>query len=278
MTSVLPAWLRESWVRHYGVAVVSLKEKLAYRFDFFTALVWTLLMATLLYFLWRAIFESSSSIEMSLGTLITYVCMGQVIGVSRNTYSSQRPAFQTADRIRSGDIAIDLVRPVDYQALRLSDSLGLFFAEIVLINLPVYVFCVLVFGIDPPISPEAALGFLVSLVGAFLIAFSLNYLISLSSFWTFELLGIRFAQKALTEVLAGTIIPLSLFPGWLRTLALWLPLQGMAHVPLSIYVGSIEGSDIWLEIAKQLAWAVGMLLVTRMIWLTAMKRIVVQGG
>ena len=278
MSGMVPTRLAELWVRHYGIMVVSLKEKLAYRFDFFTALVWTVLMATLLYFLWRAIHVSSSSIEMPLGTLITYVCMGQVIGVARNTYSHQRPAFQTADRIRNGDIAIDLVRPVDYQALRLSDSLGLFLAEVILINLPVYIICVLAFGIDPPVSLEAAVGFLISLGGAFLIAFSVNYLISLTSFWTFELLGIRFAQKALTEILAGTIIPLALFPGWLRTVALWLPLQGMAHVPLSIYVGSIEGPDIWLEIAKQLCWATGMVLLTRLIWLRAIRSIVIQGG
>ncbi len=186
MRSMIPVRIRESLNRHYGIVVVSFKEKLAYRFDFFTALAWTMLMAALLFFLWTAIHERSTSIDMPLGTLITYLCMGQVIGLSRLSGYQNQPIFMAAQRVRTGDIAIDLVRPVDYQALRLSESLGLFLAEMMLINLPTYALCILVFAIDPPASTEAAVGFFASLVGAFLIAFSLNYLVSLSAFWTFD--------------------------------------------------------------------------------------------
>ncbi len=98
------------------------------------------------------------------------------------------------------------------------------------------------------------------------------------AFWTFEILGVLYAQKAVMDILAGSIMPLSLFPGWLKTIALALPFQGVAHVPLSIYIGSIEGSDIWLEILKQWVWVVAMLVLTRLIWLRASRRIVIQGG
>ena len=278
MISAVPLATRESLTRHYGIAVLSFKEKLAYRFDFFTALVSTMIMAALLFYLWRAIFENSTSIDMPLSSLITYVCLGQVIGLTRLSWAQRRPAVQAARRIRTGDIAIDLVRPVDYQALRLSDSFGLFIAEILLVNFPAYVLVVLLFDINPPASADAAIGFVASLVGAFLLAATLNYLVSLIAFWTFGLLGVLYAQKALMDILAGTIIPLSLFPAWLRTIALALPFQGMAHVPLSIYIGTIEGADIWVEILKQWGWVAGMLLFTRLIWIRASKRIVIQGG
>ena len=97
-----------------------------------------MMVAAMLYFLWTAIFETSTSIDMPLSTLITYVCVGQVISMSRISWAQRRPAYQVAEKIRSGDIAIDLVQPVDYQALRLSDSLGLYVAETALINLPAY--------------------------------------------------------------------------------------------------------------------------------------------
>ena len=124
MRSIIPVEIRESLTRHYGIAVMSFKEKLAYRFDFFIALISTMMMTALLVFLWRAIFENSTSIDLPLSSLITYVCLGQVIGFARLSWAQRRPAIQAAWKIRTGDIAIDLVRPVDYQALRLSDSFG----------------------------------------------------------------------------------------------------------------------------------------------------------
>jgi len=33
------------------------------------------------------------------------------------------------------------------------------------------------------------------------------------AFWTFEILGVLYAQKAVMDILAGSIMPLSLFPG-----------------------------------------------------------------
>ena len=278
MTSLLPVWVRESWIRHYGIAVVSLKEKLAYRFDFFTSLLSTMMMAALLFYLWTAIFENSTTIDMPLSSLITYVCLGQVISLTRVSESRRRPALQAAQRIRTGDVTVDLVRPVDYQALHLSDSIGLYLAETILVNLPAYLLALLVFGIEPPASLEASGAFVVSMLGAFLIAFSLNYAIGILAFWTFEILGVLYAQKALMDVLAGSIIPLSLFPNGLRVVALSLPFQGMAYLPLSIYIGSIEGADMWVEILKQWSWAVALLLATRLIWLRASRRIVIQGG
>ena len=156
--------------------------------------------------------------------------------------------------------------------------MALFLAEILLINFPAYMLVVLLFDINPPASLAAAIGFVASLVGAFLLAATLNYLVSLIAFWTFGLLGVLYAQKALMDILAGTIIPLSLFPDWLRTIALALPFQGMAHVPLSIYIGTIEGADVWVEIFKQWAWVAGMLVFIRLIWIRASKMIVIQGG
>jgi ABC-2 type transport system permease protein len=83
---------------------------------------------------------------------------------------------------------------------------------------------------------------------------------------------------AVVDVLAGTIVPLSLFPGWLEGLVLALPFRGIAYVPLSIYTGAIRGAEIWINILAQLAWAGALILLTRLIWLLARRRLVVQGG
>ena len=96
--------------------------------------------------------------------------------------------------------------------------------------------------------------------------------------WTFSVWGLGYAKIAVVNILAGTIIPLTLFPDWLRYIALALPFQGMAYTPLAIYVGQIEGSAIWSGILVQYAWGVGLILLTRLIWIKARRRIEIQGG
>ena len=150
--------------------------------------------------------------------------------------------------------------------------------ELILINVPTYLIAVLVFGIAPPASASAALGFALSLLGAFLISFSLDFLLMIMAFWTFGANGLIYARRALIELFAGSLVPLTLFPDGLRAVALALPFQGLAYTPISIYQGRIAGADIWGSFLFQLGWALALAALTRLVWLRARRRLTIQGG
>ncbi|MBI5302694.1 MAG: ABC-2 family transporter protein [Chloroflexi bacterium] len=266
----------EAFNRQIGVVAAAIKQELAYRFESFTAILGALLMMALLYYLWTAIYHNATSIEMSYPALITYVCLGQAFSFARP--GQRRIITRIGGGIRSGDVLIDLVRPTDYQLLTFSDTLGAYVVETLLVSLPSYLLAFLFFGINPPASPQAALGFIVSLFGAFFLVCSVDFLIGLMAFWTYSIWGLAYAKIAVLDILAGTMVPLSLFPDWLRGIALALPFQGMAYTPLAIYVGAIQGSAIWTSILNQFAWGVGLVLLTRLIWLKAKQRMEIQGG
>jgi ABC-2 type transport system permease protein len=272
----LLAYVREELVRQWGIGLAAIKGELAYRFEFFSAILGTLLTTVLLYFLWRAIYTSAVSMTMSYQSLITYVVLGQAFSFARP--GQRRVITRISFNIRSGDVALDLIRPTDYQLLHFSETLAAYLMETLMVSLPSYVLALLVFGIDPPASWEAAIGFVASLAGAFLLVFSLDFFIGLMTFWTMSIWGLAYAKMAVVDVLAGTIVPLSLFPGWLERVAMALPFRGIAYVPLSIYTGAIHGPDIWKNILLQLAWGFALILLTRLIWLRARRRLVVQGG
>ena len=287
MTSLAPSLTRsegqpgrfgELALRFWGLAATSVKEKLIYRFDFFSSLVSALLTATLLYFLWRAIYQSSTDLGMSLQALLTYVVLGQVFNFTNIGAAQRRVMWDVVENIQTGNITFDLLRPADYQAMQFASTCGTFAAGQLLTGLPAYLLALIVFGISFPASPVAGVGFAVSLLAAFLLSFSLDFFINILSFWTFSLQGIMYAKKALLDVLAGTIIPISLFPGWLHTIARVLPFQGLAYTPLSIYTGAIAGAAIWRAIAVQLGWAVVLVVLTRLVGLRALRRLVIQGG
>jgi viologen exporter family transport system permease protein len=272
----LIARLRDGLNRHWGIALAAIKSELAYRFEFFSAIFGTLITTVLLYFLWVAVYESAVSMQLSRQSLITYVVLGQAFSFGRP--GQRRAIVRISGNIRSGNVALDLIRPTDYQLLHFSDTLAVYITETLMVSLPSYVLALLVFGIDAPASWEAAAGFVVSLSGAFLLVFSLDFFIGLMAFWTVSVWGMTYAKMAVVDVLAGTIVPLSLFPAWLERVAMALPFRGIAYVPLSIYTGAIHGADIWTNILVQFAWGVALILFTRLIWLRARRRLVVQGG
>jgi len=274
--SSLIAWLREELNRQWGVVLAGLKSELAYRFEFFSAILGTLLTTVLLYLLWRAIYASAASMALSYQQLITYVVLGQAFSFGRP--GQRRVLARIGRNIYSGDVALDLLRPTDYQLLHFSDTLAAYVMETLMVSLPSYALAFLFFGIDAPASWEAAAGFVVSLVGAFVLVFSLDFFIGLMAFWTVSVWGLGYAKLAVVDVLAGTIVPLSLFPGWLERLAMALPFRGIAYVPHIKRSGVIRGADIWANILLQFAWGVALILFTRLIWLRARRRLAVQGG
>lgn len=270
--------LRVLWLRHSGIASTSAREKLAYRFDFFVQTLWALTTAGLLYSLWSAVYRNATGLALPLDALLTYVCLGQIFNFTRLAQVQRRIIQRVTGNIHSGNIAYDLLRPVDYQAMQFSDALGLFLSEMVLANLPAYLVAVALFGIDAPTSPLAGLGFAVSIFCAFLLNFSLDFLVNILAFWTYGTTGAMYAKKALVDLLAGSLVPLALFPDWLRGIAMVLPFAGIANTPLSIYIGATVGAGIWWGIAQQLLWALAMALLTRLVWLRAVRRVAIQGG
>jgi ABC-2 type transport system permease protein len=272
------ARLRAALSRHYGIALASFKEKLVYRFEFFTALLASTLTAALQFYLWSAVEASGAGLAMPREALMTYVVLGQVFSFTRVGAVQRRVLYRVSDGVTSGGIATDLVRPVDYQALQFGESLGLFLAEMLLTNLPAYGIALLVFGIAPPASGAAALGFAASLCAGFLLAFAFNFLLVLASFWTYSVRGVMRAQKAVLDLLGGAVIPLALFPDWLRAAALALPFQGLAYTPLAIYTGTIQDGAIGWALLAQVGWAAALIALTRLVWLRAHRRIVIQGG
>jgi ABC-2 type transport system permease protein len=261
-----------------GMAGIAVRDRMQYRFDFFMTLVPTLLMSILYYMVWLAFYRYSADQALPWDQLITYVMIGQAISFARFSPADRAPVYGMATRIRSGDVAVDLIRPVGFQLQRFAEALGFFVVELLWVNIPTVLLFIWGLKVSPPRDVAAAAGFLASLVMAFIVAFGLNSIAMMLSFWTINAQGIQKAKRAVMEILAGTLIPFEFFPAWLKGVALHLPFQSMAYIPLSIYTGKIAGPAIYGALAEQLGWAMVMLAASRLLWGMASRRITVYGG
>ena len=81
-----------------------------------------------------------------------------------------------------------------------------------------------------------------------------------------------------TNLFAGLVIPLALFPDWMQGALLWQPFAGLADIPYRIYSGALVGPRAFEGIAAQTLWIVLIALIGRW-WLDrVMARIDMQGS
>jgi ABC-2 type transport system permease protein len=111
-----------------------------------------------------------------------------------------------------------------------------------------------------------------------MIKFGIIYCVSMTAFYTTGLMGVSFGRVAITNLFSGALIPLVFFPDWLRATAAVLPFQGMISTPALTYLGMMDLSTTLIMLGVQAAWAVGLILLGRLVWRSASKAVTINGG
>ncbi|MBI0384825.1 ABC-2 family transporter protein, partial [Streptomyces albiflaviniger] len=117
-----------------------------------------------------------------LAQALTFVWLGQALLAA---VALMGGGFQEElqDRIRSGDIAVDLYRPVDLQLWWLATELGRALFQLLGRGVVPMAVGALVFELRLPASPLTWLWFLLAVALAVCVGFAVRYLVSLASFW-----------------------------------------------------------------------------------------------
>lgn len=179
------------------------------------------------------------------------------------------------ERIRTGDIALDLVRPASLQLWSLAEDLGRAAYLFLVRGIPPLLLGAALFGVTVPTSPGQWAAFLTGFLLGVLISFGWRYLVALSVCWLTDDRGVAVVSLLLTAFFSGLMLPLHLFPGALGEVARALPWAGMVQAPTDLYLGKAAAGQ---TLAFQAFWAAALfalgLLGTRAI----RHKVVIQGG
>jgi ABC-2 type transport system permease protein len=184
-------------------------------------------------------------------------------------------SLDLTERIRSGDVSIDLHRPADLQGWWLADDLGRAGFALISRGVPPMLGGALVFSLRWP-SPATWAAFAVAAFLAVLVSFGLRYLVSMAVFWLHDDRGINAISLVTTMFLSGMIVPLVVFPGWLGGVANVLPWTALIQSPADVFLG--KRTDLLAVYAFQAGWAAALLGVGRLVTLAARRRLVINGG
>ncbi|HLN92755.1 MAG TPA: ABC-2 family transporter protein [Thermoanaerobaculia bacterium] len=248
---------------------------LAYRARYYVGVLTYLFNVAVYYFIWRAVFRNSPTVVgLSLAEMITYVAVGWTI---RSFYFNEIDR-DIAAQVQEGRLAMNLIRPVNFQTVMIFDAAGQSAFRAALFTLPIGVVVALLFHVGPPASALAGVLFLTSALLSFLLVAGLNFLVGLIAIRTKSIMGILRAKYLVLELLSGLLIPTTLFPQPLRSILLASPFPHINFTPATLYLGKTTGGAAARMLLEQAAWTAVLLALGQWVWIRSRHRITIQGG
>jgi ABC-2 type transport system permease protein len=232
----------------------------------------------ILCFVYRAVWtEQPDAGGYDVTDAYTYVWLGQAMIMTVMVWGGGATA-DLAERIRTGDVAMDLYRPVPLIGWYVAQDLGRAAYHLLSRGVAPTIVGALLFDIRFPSSAAAWFGFALSVVLAVLVSFGIRFLVATSAFWLLDATGPSTLAFLLASFLSGLTVPLVLFPGWARDVVMALPWATFLQVPADIWLGKREGWEAVAGLAFGVAWAALLLGAGSLVLRRATHRVVVQGG
>ena len=127
-------------------------------------------------------------------------------------------------------------------------------------------------------SVPAAGWFIPCLFLAVMLRIMLIDVFSLLCFFTTGYLGLAWTRNALFEFFSGAMIPVVMFPEWLRTFAYATPFPYMLQVPSALLLGQELPVSIPMIFVVQGAWLIVFMFLHGGIYGLARRNMTIAGG
>ena len=236
-------------------------QYLAYRVNFALWRVRSSLQLLLVYFIWWSIFQSQKEVlGYTTSSILTYVLVAALL----RAIVIPTTVTDLIDAINTGSVVNFLIKPLGfvryYLARDTADKLFNICFYIVEVTL-------LFFLLKPPIILQtnilSLILFLLATLGALVIYFCMNFMISLTAFWVDNSWGPLFLMSILLESLGGTLFPIDILPKPLFNFLMFTPFPYLIYFPAKLYLGGFDYLQVLQGFLVVSFWVVALILLTR---------------
>ncbi len=185
---------------------------------------------------------------------------------------------EISERIRTGDIAADLYRPVDFQTWWLAHDQGKAAFYALARGIPPFAIGMMVLDLAIPRGFVAWSAFSVATFFGVVLAFAVRFLVNLTGFWLLDARGVVALTAIVQSLFAGHLVPLYFMPDRLEMIARLSPFAGMTAHPIEVLLGAHTGWGLVAVFVHQFFWLSLLLGLGRIMLGRARRKLVIQGG
>ena len=265
-----------------GIFRMTLRERMQYRIVLLSRITvnafWGAVHATimLVYFT----LGTGASQEMTAAQAVSYIWIGQIL------FNLQPGQYDGAvwEKIRSGDIGVELLRPLSLYGHWFMRSMAVRVAPFLIAIVPITLVGLAMPGgiaLSGPASLAGLMGCVILTAGALVLGVAVQcfqYAMMSSHLWGPDVTNI---STLIVQILSGAYLPLALWPDALQPFLRLQPFAGMWDLPLRAYLGMGDAAGIAGiagALAIQLLWSAVIIAAGWLILRRSLRSIVIQGG
>ena len=254
---------------------IGIKEHLAYRSSIWATFLSRIVYLYMQFCLWSALFASQANAGLAMGRedTLRYVIVATII----STFIECDAVQWINNQIQSGDIAVQLIRPIGFGAMVFARHVGKSAVRLILYGIPLAVISALFFRMPLTVHPQLPFA-LCSVLLAYLIQFLYSLILGLMAFWLIVTWPLNMLLGAVYKLLSGSWIPAAMFPDALRKLNAFLPFRAIYEIPVSIITLPMDGKRVAGKLSVQVFWLAFLFVLMKVTWRTGTRKLVVQGG
>ena len=246
-----------------------------YRGAVLGGLICQLFFGIVLVAIYRALYAGKPQ-TMPLSHVTTYVWLQQAFF---RMLLATDPELQ--DKIRTGSIAYDLCRPLHLYGYYYARIMAQKMTGSILRALPMLAFAALLpegWGLCLPISAPALCLAMLALCLGLLCVCAIENITMAFTMRTLDPRGMQAMLNMLMMILAGNILPLTLFPdSWQRVITL-LPYAQLLDAPIRLYTGEYALAAAPQVLLIQICWTAALILLGGLLWRSNQRKLIIQGG
>lgn len=211
--------------------------------------------------------------EISFDEMIHYLIISSGVSIIINN----QIIGKMDGKIKTGMIAMDLIKPMNFCANLLCLTIGNNIFRITFQLIPLVIMSLFVFDISFP-SSSSFLLFIISIINAFFINFFLSYILGMIGFWYLSVWHLERFQQDVVRLFGGVWIPLWFFPESLNLILKYLPFQYIYFIPINIYLEKTSYYGALSMLLNQFIWIAFLGLLGFILWQKGKHKLVIQGG
>ena len=265
--------------KYLALTRIGMMEELHFRLGTFVTILGNLIYLVMIFFLWKSIYASAGTDSVN-GMTFNDTLIYLVLAVALFNFLEMFIVWDMSRDIQSGGIVLKLLKPISFRSYSFWSYFGHNVITFFLTFLPTFIIINIVTNGSIPLGMNL-LFFLISVVLALIINFSVDMIVSTICLYTESTWGINMVKECIVLLLSGASIPLAFFPDSLRKFVDFLPFKCIYNTPLNILLqkdGYSSGTSLAIQIAIQVAWCMILAIFGKIFWSVSIKKITVNGG
>lgn len=255
----------------------SIMDGLVFRASAVVTVLGNVIYLIIIYYLWKAIYASSPTDVvngMTFSDTMIYLVLASALFNFMNCFI----IWSMGDDFQTGRIALDLLKPIDYQLYWFFSNSGQYVVSFFTSFLPTFLIVYAITKGGIPLGLNLVF-FVASVILAILLNFCVDFFVGTICLYTQSVWGVNIMKEVVVSLLSGATIPLAFFPDALQKIVNALPFQAIYNIPLTILIDTSLTTEQYLAFfAKQLFWLVVLIVISRGFWLISKRVVTVNGG